>query len=266
MSHFAVLVMSENHGNDLEDLLAPFDENLGVDPYVAFTREQAVKYIRDDAKRGVDVWSKRLAENPDYEDAKKYFEENRKRLEDWTDEQCYQYLREEYEDDGMIDAEGNLLSTYNPKSKWDWYSVGGRWSGSLKIWGGARDDEGYANQIDFGVDLDEYAAAIKWWEINIDERPLNDGEKKDDWMFYKPEYYKDFYHDKETYARIRSLPIFRSVITPDGEWHEKGQMGWWGMSSESGEESLDWDLHFMERFIEPAIANNWYLTVVDCHI
>lgn len=26
---------------------------------------------------------------------------------------------------------GNELSTYNPNSKWDWYSVGGRWRNSL---------------------------------------------------------------------------------------------------------------------------------------
>ena len=25
----------------------------------------------------------------------------------------------------------NVLTTYNPQSKWDWYEIGGRWSGLL---------------------------------------------------------------------------------------------------------------------------------------
>ena len=31
-----------------------------------------------------------------------------------------------------IGDNGELYSTYNPNSKWDWYQVGGRWSGMLK--------------------------------------------------------------------------------------------------------------------------------------
>ena len=29
-------------------------------------------------------------------------------------------------------------------------------------------------------------------------------------------------------------------MTPDGEWHEQGEMGWWGLSSETDEEALGW--------------------------
>ena len=38
-----------------------------------------------------------------------------------------------YWDENMIDEEGNLLSTYNPKSKWDWYEIGGRFSDMIKL-------------------------------------------------------------------------------------------------------------------------------------
>lgn len=37
---------------------------------------------------------------------------------------------------GVLDADGNVVKIIrrtNPNSKWDWYQVGGRWSGSLKL-------------------------------------------------------------------------------------------------------------------------------------
>lgn len=30
----------------------------------------------------------------------------------------------------------------------------------------------------------------------------------------------------------------RAVVTPDGEWHEQGEMSWWSLSSETDEEAL----------------------------
>ena len=55
-------------------------------------------------------------------------------------------------------------------------------------------------------------------------------------------------------------------MTPNGKWHEKGKMGWFSATSETAEESLEWDLNFIDRFIKPAIENDCVLTVVDCHI
>ena len=38
------------------------------------------------------------------------------------------------------DENDNLISHYNPDSRWDWYSIGGRWSGFLPL--KDRDEEG----------------------------------------------------------------------------------------------------------------------------
>ena len=74
----------------------------------------------------------------------------------------------------------------------------------------------------------------------------------------------DHYKTKENYAKICSSFVTYAVVTPDGKWHQKGDMGWWGASSETGDESLDWDLHYKERFLDIA-KPNWELTVCDCH-
>lgn len=49
-----------------------------------------------------------------------------------SDEELYQEAIEGYEEDDL-DEDGNLLSTCNPNSKWDWYEVGGRWHGMLLL-------------------------------------------------------------------------------------------------------------------------------------
>ncbi len=56
-----------------------------------------------------------------------------------------------------------------------------------------------------------------------------------------------------------------AVITPDGKWHSKGDMGWWGCSSETEEEAKKWNKSFKDMFLNTADPE-WTLTVVDCHI
>ena len=70
--------------------------------------------------------------------------------------------------------------------------------------------------------------------------------------------------DHDRYVEGASHFSMRAVITPDGEWHEVGNMGWWGMSSETADDMYDWEMHFEERFLEP--NRDCTLTVVDCHI
>lgn len=82
---------------------------------------------------------------------------------------------------------------------------------------------------------------------------------------YTEEYYRDYYGDRETYARHQAQFSTFAVVTPDGEWHEKGRMGWFGCSSETGEEARDWEDHYKERFLDTADPN-WELHIIDCHI
>ena len=47
MSHFAVLVLHEED-QSIENLLAPYSENLEVEPYIKYTRIQAINKMRKD--------------------------------------------------------------------------------------------------------------------------------------------------------------------------------------------------------------------------
>ena len=83
MSHFTVAVIYREDQN-IEELLAPYDENLEVEPYIRFTRQEAIDYAR----------------------------ENYRSAAGKTDEECWQMVAE----DEQTDADGNILSTYNPRA------------------------------------------------------------------------------------------------------------------------------------------------------
>ena len=121
--------------------------------------------------------------------------------------------------------------------------------------------------IDFSLDIDEYNKAIRFWELIVDgDTPKNDKEIDEiKWCFYKSEYYSNRYKNKEQYAQLTTEFGTYAVITPDGKWHSKGDMGWFGFSSESFEEANSWSVSFKEKFIDNADPE-WTLTVVDCHI
>jgi len=62
-------------------------------------------------------------------------------------------------------------------------------------------------------------------------------------------------------ARIQSIMTF--AILKDGEWIERGKMGWWAcVSDEKGQE--EWEQQYKK--IIDSIDDDAMLTIVDCHI
>ena len=182
----------------------------------------------------------------------------------------------------------------NPNAKWDWYTVGGRFEGLPCSRGYRKNDCGTGGDAElarlekmlfsgdkrpyvpsdcdiaklkdcnFGSDKAKYDDAIAFWEHHVEGKPSD--RKFDEWdTFFKPEWYVDRYGDKETYALAESMYTPMTVITPDGQWHEKGEMGWFGVSNETHEEALEWELGFYEDFLKDADPET-VLVKVDCHI
>ena len=112
MSHYLVGVVV-NDISEVDDILAPYDENMEVEPYIYRTKAQIIA----DGKARKEKYAK--ADNID--DFMKAY------LDAITDEEFYK-LETDGIDNEDLDKDGNELSTYNPKSKWDWYSIGGRFS------------------------------------------------------------------------------------------------------------------------------------------
>ena len=87
-----------------------------------------------------------------------------------------------------IGDNGELYSTYNPNSKWDWYKVGGRWSKILKT-----KNENYVNiakkkNILNLKEITSFALVIDgkwyekgkmgWWGLVSDKKEENEWEEE----------------------------------------------------------------------------------------
>ena len=188
MSHFLIVVLVPNDTEDIEqaveDLLAPYDENMAVEPYVYKTREEVVT-------EKVEITEKvNSADCPDY------LKDYKGKIEQMSlAEFAESYFGKE------VDGEGNRLSTYSQKSKWDWYVIGGRWDN----------------------------------EIEGNTCPVS-----------------------------KLPPDFScfAIVTPDGEWHENGNMGWWGIIINE-KDKAGWEL---EQSILFEVYKDCLAVMVDAHI
>lgn len=69
-------------------------------------------------------------------------------------------------------------------------------------------------------------------------------------------------NEPDPYAWAEKAPALTAfAVVQNGEWHEKGKMGWFGMSFN---ENPDWDQVF-NKVIQDLQPSQW-LTLVDCHI
>ena len=283
MSHFTVAVITAKK-EKLEEMLAPYDEGVEVEPYIERTKKEIIEKARK--------WK---------EDFLKKQKEGKK-LSDWefkyinaeTDEELYQVEMDEYE---QYDEDGNKLSTYNPDSKWDWYSVGGRWRNSLLTKEDNEDvisetsledlmnqgsnlrkespigykwvDGARIKDIDFKKAIEfqnTYNKAIRFWETYVEgQEPITEEEKENiKFELYKKEYYIERYQTKENYAKVQSTFSCWALLDETG-WHEKGKMGWWAMN----DSTKDSEQLFLEKFTETINKTenqDKYLIIVDCHI
>lgn len=270
MSHYSVAVITKPYKETVEELLEPYDESISYPPYIEYTKEEAIEKVRKELEEYKNsVYAEYLndpikyKQNHNHKEHIAYLEKEFPKRLLWTDEECYQYIRKHYDDD-KIDQNGNLMSTYNPNSKWDWYEEGGRWNNFIKLKSGGYANTAKIGDIDFSLDTKVYDEALRFWEVIIDEEPLKAGEKKP-FCLYKKEYYTERYSDKYDYARSCAEWRTYAVLTPDGIWHEPGAMGWFGCSSASAEDDTKWEREFKETFIDTADPE-WSITIIDCHI
>ena len=104
--HYCVFVLIPQDADidiEIEKALAPFDDDLKVDPYKVYLdpREITAMARHYGTKRSA---LKQLATH----------------MEDWRSGL------------GGVDDRGLFaVSTFNPNTKWDWYAIGGRWDGHL---------------------------------------------------------------------------------------------------------------------------------------
>lgn len=127
MSHFTVMVF----GDDVEEQLQPF-------------HEFECTAINDEYVQDVDVTEElqeRIVDGDDLEDALGWYGLEDKVVEDESEvdtDEDHKYGYAVVKDNVLIKA----VNRTNPDRKWDWYQIGGRWSGFLKLKEGAEGQNG----------------------------------------------------------------------------------------------------------------------------
>ena len=302
MSHYMVMAIIKAGSKDtVEELLAPYDENMEVPEYVAKTREELMEDMRERCRHAAECAKavESVSHLPEDEREAAY----NKLFDGWpwfhytfTASECFRtyaaadgssddevWKLVEADNEDCLDAEGNRISTYNPDSKWDWYELGGRYSGQLKIKGKGRHsdcDAARAKDIDWDSMMSLSAAqerkARHFWRCYVERKvPKAVGERGEDavreylaeefgFVLYRPEWYKDRYGNADGYVRHLSLWAPYAVVDADG-WHSVGEMGWFGVSNEEEGAEKSWEENFRRDFVD-ALAPEDYVAIIDCHI
>ena len=216
-----------------------------------------------------------------------------------------------------VDGDGNVVKCVdrtNPNKQWDWWVVGGRWSGHLKMKEGARavvgrkglmgscsnDGPGYGDQatlaeIDLaGMREDRRAENLALWDkvhaaAGDLPRPVSweaaregaasiDVARTEYWaqpalVALKTAFPDSWGLDSELLALGMTRDEFGQygadgaistfAVLKDGEWIERGSMGWFGMAHNEMNQA-DWNAKFNAMLDD--LPPETCLTVVDCHI
>lgn len=251
MSHYLVGVIVDDISHftsQVEEILAPYDENMKVEPYISKTKAELIA----DGRAHKEDYSHR--DSKDIQDwMKPYLKAN-------TDEELYKLEIEDYKED-KIDKDGNVLSTYNPKSKWDWYSIGGRWNDGNNVIQ-IKDLKLY-NEID-DVTRKMYEEAWHCFETNteLSEEVLN--KLFDGFNMWKGSYYIERYGTCDNWIKQNTSNLPYAFVDANG-WYEKGQMGWFGCDNAT-QESIDSYTEFAEKYFTADENKDKYIVWVDCHI
>lgn len=280
MSHFTVLVI----GPDPESQLAPFDENLELPRHLIQTKAQIIQEERKRVEKyKANTYAKYL-ENPEkYESECKneehiaYLKNEFPKKLNWTDEDFYKEGTEWNEPEDF-DEEGNIWGTSNEKAKWDWFQLGGRWTGAFVLKPNTSGTVGEYSLIS-GVraEVDEADQAIKG-DIDFDamrEKQIisarknyrkflaepEDRKKAAMWM-YGVKMIGDRIQTEEEYIQD-SIGFSTFAVLLNGEWYEKGKMGWFGVVHDE-KESEQWESEFKKLL--DGLPDDTLLSVYDCHI
>jgi hypothetical protein len=284
MSHATVMVIGPTSMEELETALAPFDEEISVDPYFSPIPD----YLREKQKKGESLseFAARLTS-------------------EWGEDHTVGEVN-------GVKVVGSM-STYNPIAKWDWYQVGGRWRGSLPLKAGVPADAGrlgesgvfdnepmyeggvdvaHLGDIDFDLKRTNAISRAKaqWEQVDeaLDGRslpilPAADMPREVWQTWWKnpivadvtaalgnswglaPQDLVDLVADPDHYyERMGNDAVLCYSTLHEGEWIEPGRMGWFGISSDTGESRDEYAKRVNELL--SSLPDDTMIWVVDYHI
>lgn len=328
MSHFTVLVIGDN----ADSQLAPFDENMEVEEYLegevdVDEMERFLQYYKEkhDADGTFEEVYKKWGN--DWNGSRWRREEQIRQVNwkcpscgevnHWNSVICGQRFRKRKGCGGLIPPNQytvwNEYSRYNPDSKWDWYQLGGRWTGYFLLKAGAKGELGESgvfentapiNTADSArkgdIDFEEMRkqaglrasqrytdfwnivdgrAVPKWDEIRAKHKNIEDARKEYNEMevikdldaseqfgrlYFVFNEIQDFVESRGDYVqKARNTAITTFAFLHNGKWHQRGEMGWFGIASDELDED-EWNKMF-NKFLD-SLPYDTLLSIYDCHI
>jgi hypothetical protein len=157
---------------------------------------------------------------------------------------------------------GKIPSTRNPKSKWDYWTIGGRWTGAFSEYEPDKDPDNIETCWLCNGTGKRNDAVGKMARLEDPKYTCNGCRgtgKKLKW----PTEWKSFHGDVLPIAAIpKEEPSF-ALVTPSGRWHERATMGWFGCSYGAVQTPDEWKKKY-HRLLKN-YKDNWAVAV-DCHI
>lgn len=176
MSHFSLLIIGDNPEAQLE---AFWELDLPQDELEQDYRSEFYPEFKTPTKKDY--------KNGEYVNGGKEFDSYEEYLEYVTEDMAYNKDTDEY---GYY---------RNPNAKYDWYELGGRWAGSLKLKPG---ESGVRGTPAVGLTVADGTA------------------------------------DSCKVSQLSSPPDIPFAVLKDGVWNAKGEMGWFGVVSNAKDEDI----------------------------
>lgn len=200
-----------------------------------------------------------------------------------------------------------IVRRTNPNKQWDWWVVGGRYSGKLTTKSGEVVNQCQMKDLDFEsmrqavvkrrsdavesaiADMPAVETLVIWrkhsetitatraaWEA------AQSGKSFADWLTANPDNPTTIARDKrvlnalgdwgagvpdsapDPFEWARNAPALTCwAVLKDGQWQEKGEMGWFGMAANEKPEG-EWE-DLVSNLVRD-LPEDFFISVVDCHI
>jgi len=228
MSHFSVMVINSKGLDDVDAQLAPFNENNEVPEY------QAEVVAEEEFARFREHYTSKEASDYDVRNANgEYATRDMSKYAHLSDKELYEKFGDDWNGGewGLENGEWVRYSTYNPDSKWDWYEVGGRWAGFLKVKNGV---EHKAPNFSWGWSDEEKETVLQEKRVDQARKRDIDFEKMiSDYLEKRLETYRQVI---DAYGGIPQLPkkAWNQCKDKDEYWNQPEMKKWSKVMKEIG--------------------------------
>lgn len=160
---------------------------------------------------------------------------------------------------------GETQTTSNPQGYWDWWCIGGRWNGMLL----GDEYNAYEDERNYQSCRMCQGTGKRDDELGRQQRLLHPGYSCNvcsgtgrEMKFPSKQPEPPIGGNWRRVSEIpKSAQIPFAVVTPDGEWHQKGEMLMFGISRDEMPEE-DWDVKLQSIYGD---YHDHIAVVVDCH-